>query len=122
MAPQISVKENKKMKLSKAQQDVFDDVRRQINEARATESFEEYFNKYHAPRNNNSYNTIEKCNANDPHYLDYYKTHYEELKAGISLTHCSGPTIQKLQKLGLIEIIEDSTNTNFSCDKVRAIF
>ena len=110
------------MKLSKAQQETYDDILRQISEARNTESFEEYFEKHNAPRKNSRYDTIEKCNAEDPRFLDYYKENYEQRKMGIALTHCAGATIQKLQNLGLIEIIEDSTGTRYGVDRVRAVF
>ena len=43
-------------------------------------------------------------------WVEWYRECYEQNKSGIAHTHCNGKTIEKLQKLGRIEILYNGTN------------
>ena len=109
------------MKLSDAQQKIYDHVRQQVLEARSCSTVEEYFVKYLAFNKNSSFNTPEKYKARDPMGWKCETEIYEKRKAGFALTCCHGATIKKLESLGLIEIINDSTGTTCGIDTVKVL-
>lgn len=109
------------MKLSKAQAEVLETAKREIDGARRCETFDEYFVNNEARGFNSSCNTPEKYKAKYPEDWEELKKYWESKKNGIVLTHCNSKTIQKLEKLGLIEIIEDSCGQYFGIDKIKVL-
>lgn len=110
-----------KTKLSKAQKEILDKVTQEITEARSCSTFEEYFNKFLAPRYNSGYNTLEKYQSRDPKGLETQKRYWENLLKGITLTYCNTKTIQKLEALGYIEILEDANRIRYGVDTIRVL-
>jgi len=107
------------VKLSNTQQAVMDNAKRQIDEARAYETYEEYF--LSTNNCNSSFNTPEKYKAKDLKGWETYKRYWEREREGIVLTHVNSKTIEKLQKLGLIEILRVSTNENMGIDTIKVL-
>ena len=117
------------MKLSKAQQEVLEHAKMVIDYAR-THSFYDWFRW-----NNRSYMNIDKmsdeeiCRLVDQwtaeNYIgnwEYQLTRYQWNRDGIDYTcHASSKTIQKLEALGLIEIIHDSNGEYFGFDVIRIL-
>ena len=58
---------------------------------------------------------------NDRFDDNYHHETYENRKNGIVLTHCNTKTLRKLEEMGLIKIIEDSTGTQFGLDVVQVL-
>lgn len=110
-----------KTKLSKAQQEVLNKAINEITEARSCSTFEEYFNQFKAPRYNCGYNTPEKYISRDPEGWEKQKKYWEDLKQGITLTHCNTKTLQKLEALGYIEIIEDANRVRWGMDIIKVL-
>lgn len=95
------------MKLSKAQQMIIDEAKKDIDKARACATFEEYFMIEYAPTFNGDYNTPEKYKAQDINGYNAYKGYWEAHKRGEVLTRANSRTIKALEKLGVIEIVVD---------------
>lgn len=108
-------------KLSPTQQRVLDDLKRQVDQARSYTTYEDYFLATEAPRCNCLFDTPEKYKARAPRDWERNKKSWERLLEGEGLTHCSGPTIYKLEKLGYITIVEDTTSTTLSYDIVKLV-
>lgn len=53
--------------------------------------------------------------------LEDRKDWYEDRKNGIVLTCCNTKTLRKLEELGLIKIIEDSTGSTWGIDTVKIL-
>lgn len=87
------------MKLSKAQQEVMDKARKDIDIARQYD----YPEWYRVTQTWCRKDAIEKNIANGQ-----LKEYWEADRRGEVLTHCNSKTLEKLQALGLIEIIHDS--------------
>ena len=69
-------------------------------------------------KDNNAYGwtkeqAIQHLNERNDETIEKYKDSYENEKQGIVYTHCSGATLNKLESLGLIEIIKNSTNSKY---------
>ena len=111
----------KHMKLSKAQEKVLSGAKMDIDKARACETFEEYFNKHLGPRMNHLYDTPDKYMARDMKNWNRMRKYWEMDKEGIVLTHCSSKTIEKLEKLGLIEILYDSNGEYWGMDRIKVL-
>lgn len=108
-------------KLSVAQQKVMDEAKEDIDQARSCRTFDEYFDKYVARTCSAMSNTAEKCKATAPAYYEHHKRWYERHLEGIVLTHCSSKTLEKLAKLGLIEILKDSKGESYGLDYVKVL-
>lgn len=108
-------------KLSPTQETILESIRRQVNQARSYTTYEDYFLAVEAPHYNCDFNTPEKYQAQDPKGWAYRKKHWEGLLEGKALTHCSGPTLYKLEKLGYIKILKDTTKTKDTIDTVQLI-
>ena len=111
----------KKDKLSPTQEKVLENIRRQVSEARSYTTYEDYFLSVEASNCNSLFNTPEKYQAQDPKGWAYRKKHWEGLREGKALTHCSGPTLYKLERLGYIKILKDTTGTKDAIDTVQLI-
>lgn len=106
------------MKLSKTQEQVLANAKKDIDEARslsypewlkAENHFYQCDNEYHQKRYREA---VEK---------EEMKKYWEEHRNGIVLTHCNTKTLQKLESYGLIEIIYDSTGENFGIDTIKVL-
>jgi len=102
------------MKLSKAQQEVIDYAKNRIDYARE-HSFCDWFRKGYGKsvaslNDAEVYEYINKKHSEGWHMsIESETENYEMNRNGIDyLCHASSATIRKLEKLGLIEIIEDS--------------
>lgn len=92
------------MKLSKRQQQCIDGMKQIIDKARSFETAEEYFD---ATNNNNSlWNTAEKVKAQDMKEWEREEKWWKRHCEGICLLKEKTETVNKLESLGLIEIIE----------------
>lgn len=100
------------MKLSKAQADVMNHAKEQIDFAR-THSLEEWYEK--------NYCTRVSLDSRDERSRNYISTQYEKRKQGIALANCNTRTLRKLEELGLIEIVYDSTGEHFGIDEIRVL-
>lgn len=105
-------------KLSTTQETVLENIRRQVREARSYTTYEDYFLAVKAPHYNC---TPEKYQAQNPEIWAYMKKHWEGLLEGKALTRCSGPTLYKLEELGYIKILKDTTKTKYTMDTVQLI-
>lgn len=110
-----------KNKLSKAQQEILNKAIQEITEARSCSTYEEYFTKFQAPHYNLGYNTIEKYQSRDPEGWERQKKFWENLLKGITLTYCNTKTIQKLEALGYIEILEDANRIRCGIDTIKVL-
>lgn len=98
------------MKLSKAQEKVIDEAKRQINEARESDF-------------------VEWCGSNYKHideydgYREKLERMYKENRDGVVEVHCNSRTLYSLENFGLIEIIHDSKNDGgeIQIDKIRLL-
>lgn len=104
------------MKLSRAQIEVLEDAKRQIREAReldypewlkATDSTYQIDTEYWREAFRKAVNEG-KC-----------KEHWEMRRRGEALTYCNSRTLRKLQSLGLIEILRDSTGETTGVDIIK---
>ena len=103
-------------KLSATQEKILAKAKADIDKARNMD-FYDWF------RSNSSYysnSTNEKIEA-EVERLDWWKNYYNDNKSGIAHTHCNGKTIAKLQSLGLIEILYDSTNKAYNYDLIKVL-
>lgn len=92
------------MKLSNRQKQCIDGMKRRIDNARSFETAEEYFN---ATNNNNClWNTAEKVKAQDMKAWENEEKWWKRYCEGICLVQEKTETVDKLESLGLIKIIE----------------
>ena len=84
------------MKLSKAQSEVLETAKREIDEARQYETYEEYFVKHEAKWRRKDCETPEEYKAKRPNDWEWFKKNWENRRNGIVLTQCNSRTIQKL--------------------------
>lgn len=106
------------MKLSKAQAEVLEEAKRKIDEARQYETYEEYYVKSEPEWRRKD---PEEYKTKHPDVWEYYKKNWENRRNGIVLTQCNSRTIRKLEKLGLIEIIEDSCGQYVGVDTIKVL-
>lgn len=99
------------MKLSKAQQEVMDQAKADIDFARKV-SYKEWLKK--ASR-------IHDEDLDDAVANGYLKEYYDEERQGIVLTQCNSRTLRKLEELGLIQIIKDACGTTYGIDTVKVL-
>lgn len=104
-----------------AQRKVLDRLKEQIDLAR-TNDFESFHEKYY-------HTTVEWVRyrwRSDPagaeRTIQTKREYYEQLRSGEALINASGPTIHKLERLGLIKILHDSTGTGrYSHDRIKLL-
>lgn len=115
-------------KLSKAQQEVMDHAKKAIDFARTHDFYDWY-------RKGSGYWKIKEMTDEEiDAYLEDHKKrgyvgtkeyemkHYQWNKDGIDyLCHASSLTIRKLEKLGLIEILEDSKGEYYGFDTIKVL-
>ena len=100
------------MKLSKAQERRLGEAKANIDMARSYDTYEEY--EY----NNNRYwsgrytleEAREKISKNDNECNNFYSNLYKEYRKGKALVIANSRTIEKLEELGLIKIINIGGN------------
>ena len=108
------------VKLTPAQQKVMDKAYNDIDEARNNDFYGWYniaFNRNHTKEEIDE--EVERWYNRYHEY--YYNEIYENRKNGMVLTHCNTKTLRKLEEMGLIKIIEDSTGTQFGLDVVQVL-
>lgn len=115
-------------KLSNAQQKVLDEAKADIDEARQNNYYD--WVRIHGYMRWNgklvSDFTDEEIDAMDAdenakRYNVRDRERYENIKNGIVRCHTSSKTIQKLEKLGLIEIIRDSNGEWYGLDTIKIL-
>ena len=123
------------MKLSKAQQDVMNKAKADIDFARNHTirewSIYENFgvldiNECCFVKNYDRYGwskekAIAVAEEEVKNYIDTYSKYYENERNGIVLTHCNSRTIRRLEELGLVEIIRDSCGVSYGIDTIKIL-
>ena len=104
----------KQAKLTKTQIEVLEYAKKKIDKAR-TLTYREWLIDM------NSYYLYHEDALEDSIYKQEYANYYEDAKNGIVLTHCNSRTLKKLESLGYIEIIEDSTGERIGIDTVKVL-
>lgn len=109
-----------KAKLSPTQEKVIQRARKEFREAISCSTLEEFYNLYQKKYYGQA--TLEELKDQWPETYELVKGVYHDRRRGILLTHASGPTIRKLEKLGLIRILEDATGTgSYTFDQIQLI-
>lgn len=88
-------------KLSKYQEEILNEAKREIDEARACKDVYEYVIKHSNMQDEYKYN-LDKY----PKVLKNYTRWFEDRKAGIVMVNSRIATLQKLEELGFIKILE----------------
>lgn len=130
------------MKLSKAQQEVMDRAKKEIDFARTHTAYEwaknQKFGFVGTPEEQDSYierlcenftaygakskeEMMNKFIEEIKGYADEYHEYKKERENGIVLTRCNSKTLWKLQELGLIEIISDSNGSAYGIDIIKVL-
>ena len=97
------------MKLTATQERILSYAKEQIDKARSM-SFEEW-----------AVSEFRVNLATNEQMIEFATKCYEDYRNGIAHCTANGASIKKLEKLGLIEILFDSTNTKFGFDHIRVI-
>lgn len=121
------------MKLSKAQQEVMETVKQEIDFARThtlyewaeNEKFRNGYDRIVSNYSRYGFKNAEEAMAyiegEIRSYGEKYRRYYENERNGIVLTHCNSKTIAKLESLGLIEIIRDSNGESYGLDTIKVL-
>jgi hypothetical protein len=100
-------------KLSAAQQNIVDRAKAEIDLAR-TLGYAEWVIETHK--------SFQKRYVEEAIETESMKKYWEDNRNGIVLTHCNSKSLEKLQTLGLIEIIYDSKGEKgYGIDKIKVI-
>lgn len=94
-------------RLSKAQENAIADAKRQIDDARAYETFEEYEGETNRWCKNHG--GAEYVRNNIERYEEYRK-YYEERRKGNALVTCGKNTIEALVKMGVFTVVDYDKN------------
>ena len=108
-------------KLSKTQQELINKAHRDIDNARNAQDIVEWYRNCVSAswiKEMSHDELAEEFEKDSAH--NWWKKHYEELLDGVVHTHANGKSLYKLQELGLIEIVVDSTNSRMY-DTVRIL-
>lgn len=107
-------------KLSAAQEKALSHIRQQVREARESTDLQDFYNRYQAKYYTAP--TLEKLGENNPELYELVKEVYYRRLKGIALVQAGGPTVKKLEALGYIRIIEDTTGTgSYRSDLVQLL-
>lgn len=121
------------MKLSKSQEKVMEEAKREIDQARSMD-YPEWLmvrnSYYQVPK----WATDETSPYYNPRYADSlrkqfaeavakeeWKHYWEDNRNGIVLTKCNSRTLKKLEECGLIKIIYDSNGEHIGIDTVQVL-
>lgn len=122
------------MKLSKAQTEVMNKAKADIDYARTHDfiywiakatghnldvDWDSHPNPYFT--NEQVRKDAEEIAEKDANGDGYWLKRYEEVKNGTVLTSCNSRTLYKLEEYGLIEIIDDSTGQTYGIDRVKVL-
>jgi len=120
------------MKLSKAQEKVMEEAKREIDKARSMDYPEWLMDMgdYKVPE----WATDETSPYYNPRLAEHYrkifdeavakeewKNYWEDNRNGIVLTRCNSKTLKKLEEYGLIKIIYDSNGERIGIDTVQIL-
>lgn len=119
------------MKLSKAQAEVMEQAKKDIDYARSHD-FLHWISKAHGydldvdwDSHPNKHLTNARVLADAEEYVrkdtGWWRNRYEAERAGEVLTHCNSKTLAKLEQMGLVEIVFDSKGTSYGIDHVRVL-
>lgn len=109
-----------KKRLSTTQEKALSHIRRQVQEARESTDLNDFYNRYQAKYYTAT--SLEKLGENNPELYELVKEVYYRRLKGIALVQASGPTIKKLETLGYIRILEDTTGTgSYRSDLVQLL-
>lgn len=119
------------MKLSKAQQEVMERAKAEIDYAR-THDFLHCIAKWHGydlekdwDAFPNPYLTNESVLKDMQKLADdadeYWHNHYKKMQEGHVTTQANSRTLKKLEQMGLIEIVYDSNGTAYGIDRVKVL-
>lgn len=115
------------MKLSKAQQAVIDEAKRDIDRARSYSRMIEWYmaDGYWQRKGKSEAEVIEYLKgrrfADGMTDYDYYMRRWQDEKNGIVAVHANSKTLYKLQEMGMIEIIRDSKGETFGIDTIKLL-
>jgi hypothetical protein len=119
------------MKLTKAQQEVLDKAKANIDFAR-THDFYDWFrdnwsfdtekSNWSDDQINNYYEDMERFNKTDVSFKDEDMDEFIDLTKGIYRSiRVNSKTLVKLEKMGLIEILYDSNGDRFGIDRIKIL-
>lgn len=113
------------MKLSKAQQEILEQAKKDIDEARNS-TFIQWYRNNVATANYITEMTDSELeeHLNKPENRDkmiHFVAMYMDRKCGVVLARANTRSLRKLQEHGLIKIIRDSTGTSYGIDKVLVL-
>lgn len=96
-----------KKKLSATQEKALAHIRQQVEEARQCSTYEEYFQAHDSKYLRRM--TVEEFRDQYPQDYELHVKWWKDHQAGLALVQASGPTVKKLEALGYIRIVEDTT-------------
>lgn len=105
------------MKLSKAQENVMNDLNRTLAVVDKYDTFEDFFSNSNREQShfttafdcNGDYDSVEKYESRDPKRFERMrKSFYEAKNERILIAYAKTETIKKLESLGLIEIVKEA--------------
>jgi len=111
------------VKLSKVQQKLLDDAKARIEFAR-THNFYDWMRKNISRVDDSTTDEqIEMMIEREVElgYENWYTEAYEETKNGVTYMSCNSRSLHKLEELGLIEILRDSTGETYGLDSVKVL-
>lgn len=110
------------MKLSKAQQEVMNQAKEQIDFARSV-NYYDWIRRSFFPYKEVTDDQVLEAIEHDKKIFgyDYFAKTFEEEKNGIALVRCNSRTLYKLQEYGLIEIVKDSKGQTYGIDTIKVL-
>lgn len=111
----------KLMQLSKKQQDVLNVAKRKIDFARAHSFYDWYRLAYRELAASVEEILAKVRRTREIFGFDYDRMVYEDGRNGVVHVRCDGRTIRRLEKLGMIRILEDSTGTTTHYDRIQVL-
>lgn len=110
------------VKLTPAQEKVMHKAYKDIDDARNNDFYGWYNIAYACTLTKEEIDEhIENLEKRFEGLKNYNHEMYENRKNGMVLTHCNTKTLRKLEEMGLIKIVEDSTGTQFGLDVVQVL-
>lgn len=108
------------MKLSKVQMEILEEAKKDIDKARNSTFFDWYRNAISVWSKERSDEEIEAGLKKRDEWEWWYKT-WEKRRSGVVIIHANTRSLRKLEELGFIKIIYDSTGESFGLDEVLVL-